>query len=1320
MGWNQKGKNTMGKTGNFTAFAVLSYLLLGSAAWAQIDRDLDGFRDLWEIKYEVEGAPDPNDDPDGDSATNAEEERMGTDPFDADSVLHASIEHAGGDAARIRWSTIAGKTYRPRLTSDLGQPLWIAPEFYVGGAENGEVAIVIDDAFITGVEGVLTREHFESDYSVPREDWFDGPAIGTSWVNQVESQPYESRGPQRIFGWVVPPESGEYVFHHMLPEDTYSEFWLATDGVATNAVRLSADDIDEDDYPYPGYVFFDHTEILQAGVPVYLELRSGSAWSTYPVTNAVRWILPGDTEPTPIPADALRTRLADPVATLPAGTATWCAEIEVFDRDSDGDTITDWEEIFAGTGPFATFGPVGEVEFSEEIETIGSRFDLFHLVRVDVEDARNGATVYSGREGDIPAIRVEVQRSTYSASPLPVTLWLEGDAITGSDYAAPAGGAVQPVELVVTIPGGEYQAYVEIPIFNDDLPEPDKEIRLGFPYQPAVLFEQRGNHSYLIRDDDRPKLGMEVVDPSAAESGGDTAQVRVYRSGDLSAPYSAMILQSGTAVEGLDYAPLPAVDFAAGEDEVLLTISPLPDAEDEGSETVELRLAPSSTYDFRPHHIDALLTIRDQSDAGGTLYLARYGPEGDAETAGWGYATLRLADDGESAVINTRFANLTSPQTTAHIHLGPEGTTGPVVEGLANGEVVDHVWTFGGDKDEMLDALTNGLLYANVHSVNYPAGEIRGQFLPVEGSVAFTPPASVAADAGLPGSSYQEAFRFLLQSTYGPRPAEVAVVQEDGIAAWLDQQIAMPATSQHAMQQSIEKAFRDALVSPNLNFNFRGRLAPGSWWTSAVHAPDQLRQRLAFALSEIFVISIRDDKIREAHLARAAYHDMLGEHAFGNFRDLLYDVSRHPLMGQYLSHLRNQKPDPENNIFPDENFAREVMQLFSIGLFELHPDGSLRLDAAGLPIPTYGQGDISELARVFTGWGLGYHNYANYYQPGFPNENDSFFNGAFISQVYHEDQEGWYLPMKQFPAYHDPDPKRIIGGLDLVGLDGEAELDLVVDSLFLHPNTGPFISRLLIQRLVTSNPSPGYIYRVAQAFADNGQGVRGDMAAVVRAIYLDAEARDMDLVPQAGSGKLREPLLAMTHIIRNLDYARPDGPPDPNPIPWLNIGDLAPFPGQNSMPPDELVLTIFDGESLDGIFLPQLPFGAPNVFNFFDPDFIPVGDLSSARLRGPEFSFMSDQNLYLSIDHFDRAVNFLYVLQREESRTAFSVPTAERPALTDPGEIIDRLDDRFLGRSMSPALRNILEVHLPNTPNSLRLFNARRLVVLSPEFHTQR
>lgn len=384
--------------------------------------------------------------------------------------------------------------------------------------------------------------------------------------------------------------------------------------------------------------------------------------------------------------------------------------------------------------------------------------------------------------------------------------------------------------------------------------------------------------------------------------------------------------------------------------------------------------------------------------------------------------------------------------------------------------------------------------------------------------------------------------RMLTQASYGVSQAGmVDIGQYATIEAWIDAQMALPATAQLPDVKNLgHSSFRPARHYV--------------WWDTALNADDQLRQRVAFALSEIFVVSDIDYTLGNSQHGIVNYYDMLAANAFGGFRDLLEQITLHPVMGIYLSMVRNEKADAQRNIRPDENFAREIMQLFTIGLYKLDEGGEpVPLDN---PEPAYTQADVEEYARVFTGW-----NFA-----------DSPEWQSIDLTPY--DKISALVPQEQF---HDSGSKQLLGGVVApAGLTAREDLDVALDSLFAHQNVGPFISKALIQRLVSSNPTRDYVERVAAVFSDDGKGVRGNLGAVVKAILLDDEARQ---VSRNSSGKLKEPLLRATHMMRALNAV----------------------PGASS--DGKFHMYSKTADQVDDIF-GQSVLSSPSVFNFFSPSYL--------------------------------------------------------------------------------------------------------------------
>jgi uncharacterized protein (DUF1800 family) len=415
-----------------------------------------------------------------------------------------------------------------------------------------------------------------------------------------------------------------------------------------------------------------------------------------------------------------------------------------------------------------------------------------------------------------------------------------------------------------------------------------------------------------------------------------------------------------------------------------------------------------------------------------------------------------------------------------------------------------------------------------------------------------TPPAAPPTDA--------EAARFLAQAGFAATTADIATVKANGYAAWLDAQFALPVSEGH-FDWMVARGYA---VEANRN-SFAG--LDNTLWRKFMSAPDTLRQRVVLALSEILVVSMSGMSVQWRGLMGAAYVDLLEQHAFGNYRQLLEAVTLSPAMGVYLAMRGNQKEDTRTGRVPDENYAREVMQLFSIGLVQLNADGSPKLGGDGKPLETYTQAQITELARVFTGWDY---------------DGVSSTDPAYVKK-----------PMVNNPARFATGAKRVLDADIPSTADGAAAMKVALDTLANHPNVGPFLGRQLIQRLVTSHPSPAYVARIAAVWANNGSGVRGDLKAVIRAVLLDGEARTVSTAPSAG--KLREPVQRLLQWGRSFGAASPTGV-------W-NIGDT----------------------SNPGTRLGQSPLRSPSVFNFFRPGYVPPGStLGTNAITAPEFQLCNE------------------------------------------------------------------------------------------------
>lgn len=520
----------------------------------------------------------------------------------------------------------------------------------------------------------------------------------------------------------------------------------------------------------------------------------------------------------------------------------------------------------------------------------------------------------------------------------------------------------------------------------------------------------------------------------------------------------------------------------------------------------------------------------------------------------------------------------------------------------------------------------------------------------------------------VPTSKLLTASRFLSQAGFGGTLQEIEAVASKGERAWLTEQLAIQPSlhAEQALQNhrdycaTIEDEDCDGdgvIWAPN----FRRFML----WERVVNAPDQIHQKMAYALSQIFVISDVPDNLNKLP-ATAYWWDLLLTHGLGNYRNLLEAVTLSPAMGVYLSHYTNSKGDPDNGVFPDENYAREVMQLFSIGLYELNIDGSRKKDADGNDIPTYTNNEIRKFARVFTGLANGC---------GDEQEFQVWIEPAFE------------CPMKMYEEHHAIGSKTLLNGF--VVPDGQAgmqDINAALDNLYNHPNVGPFIGRLLIQRLVMSNPSPNYIQRVAAAFNDNdnGAGVRGDMKSVATAVLLDPEAGEATET----SGKVRDPFMRFAHLFRALELSSKTGK-------YYNSGYVIQE------------------------HLQQFPLHSPSVFNFYSPDHMPFGEAGELGLRSPELQITSAFTVPKYLDDLQAHIVWDYQGEENDVDEDLVLDFSKLEAWADNAETLaDYLDVLFThGEMIDITRKGIIDIMsgLPEEPD-LALRIAVYLTMASPEY----
>lgn len=500
------------------------------------------------------------------------------------------------------------------------------------------------------------------------------------------------------------------------------------------------------------------------------------------------------------------------------------------------------------------------------------------------------------------------------------------------------------------------------------------------------------------------------------------------------------------------------------------------------------------------------------------------------------------------------------------------------------------------------------------------------------------------------------ATRFLNMATYGATEEEVQRLLAMGLDAWLDDQFSRSATH------------HEAPLAATFNGQPPREMRSAIWFSVSVNAGDQLRQRMALALSEIFAASDRTNIYDVQQPAVAHYYDLLLDDAFGNYRTLLQDVSLSPFMGHWLNMLGSN--GGSSTVRADENFARELMQLFTVGLVKLNDDGSVQKDGSGNAIATYTQDQVTATARALTGW--------------------SWSGATSITQA----TGNLTAPMTAIQASHDRRSKTIIGGKLLpAGQTAEADLNAVLDTLFNDSSLPPFICRQLIQRLVTSNPSAAYVQRVVAVFRNDGNGVRGNLKAVVRAILTDREALG-GAAENSDFGKLREPLIVLTHLWRAFHVKTPDG-----------------------------VYGMYTPNDTFG----QMPLDAQTVFSFFRPDYAPYGDIRDAGLVAPEFQIANSAYLTLGSNYFFYQVYESFVGQpgtAGATQGQFIDVTPFASTAKDPAALVDRISAVLIGAPLPAEVRSLLIDDVsavpystpPLTDGTQRALEAVFMILSSPNY----
>ena len=481
-------------------------------------------------------------------------------------------------------------------------------------------------------------------------------------------------------------------------------------------------------------------------------------------------------------------------------------------------------------------------------------------------------------------------------------------------------------------------------------------------------------------------------------------------------------------------------------------------------------------------------------------------------------------------------------------------------------------------------------------------------------------------------SSKADVSNFMVRASFGASPEDQDNLVDTDATNWLSDQFDLPST----------KYLPDLLARANAGEEIKNRDFTAEVWDGLIGGEDELRQRMVFALSQILVVS---DKGVNNPLALAYYGDILSEHAFGNYRDLLQDVTYSPAMAKYLTYLRNRKGDERTGRMPDENYARELLQLFTIGLVELNMDGTPKTDGNGNTIEIFDNDDIVGLAKVFTGLSL---------------KGTAFWDA---------DEDGYYSPLQVFADKHSELEKAFLGTTIAAGTGGDASIDAALDHIFDHPNLAPFVSRQLIQRFTASHPSPDYVERVANAFetgsftAENGvqfgSGVRGDLKATISAILLDSSLF-ADTTASPNDGKIREPVIRFVHWAKAFDVTGIDASNE-----WLLL------------------------DSDDRSKLSQQPFSSPSVFNFYRPGFIAPGtETGSNDVTAPEFQIVHEGATIGFANYMSMFIRN-QTWERDDNLDTFIPDYSDELLLADkPADLADHLNDLLLAGRMSAITKD--------------------------------
>ena len=552
-------------------------------------------------------------------------------------------------------------------------------------------------------------------------------------------------------------------------------------------------------------------------------------------------------------------------------------------------------------------------------------------------------------------------------------------------------------------------------------------------------------------------------------------------------------------------------------------------------------------------------------------------------------------------------------------------------------------------------------------------------------TAATPPPATVQVAKP---TTEAEAARFILKSSLSVNDAEISNIRSIGYEPWLNAQMDVP-IGQTGVAWLSSRGYDQVTAD-----NFFDNEYPGDYmiWNQLMSEANGVRKRVALALSEFFVVSLGGLDFSWRAQAIAFYWDQLNSNAFGNYRKLLEDVTLNPAMGYYLSTRGNRKEDTRTGRVPDENYAREMMQLFTIGLYQLNNDGSRKLDANNQPIETYSNSDVTNLARVFTGYDWDFTGNVRTPSTGDPNR---LINGTgYVLRSMTLDPSKWERPSTT--SQHSTLEVTFLGTTIPANTDGTAALKTALDALFNHANVGPFFGRQMIQRLVTSNPSAAYVDRVARVFNDNGSGVRGDLRSVFKAILLDAEATNAAGLSTPTFGKVREPMLRFVQWARTFGATSTSGN-------WRigNLSDLVSGLGQSAL-------------------------RSPSVFNFFRPGYVPANTaIATNSMVAPEFQLVNESSTPGYVNYMTSAIGSTNGVGGDV-KAAY---TSELAIADNSADLLDRICLLLAANQISDSSKATIKTALDTTTvlatsttaeKQRRIYMAILLVMASPDYLVQK